>query len=216
MSAITSASVSLRSVSRSGSLSTDEASGDGASHIDALPDMTVRDYLENFVLDIEKMLMARAEENRQRVLELFEREKELLLSEAKRLKVAPNAKVRMMITLEVSLAGAAAKVVKVRAGGPKQTVAKIGRSSGAQFVEGKGVSLSGDNEVSTTHGHLAMMGDELWYEDLHSTNESTIISGGSSVKVGKESQTMGCKVKVGDMISLGKSKIKIIDISAEK
>ena len=79
---------------------------------------------------------------------------------------------------------------------------KVGRSRGAAFVK-KGLSLSKDNEVSTTHGHFIMKDGAMCFNDTGSTNGSFI--NGERIKV-----FVAHPVKDGDELLVGATHLNIM------
>jgi hypothetical protein len=179
---------------------------------ESLPNVTVREFLERFSREVEAKILAKADEMKQKVMDEFHKEKALLLSEAKRLKIGSKAPLKV-VSIEVIGGENGPKKVKVKVGGDKALVAKVGRSRGAQFVEGKGISLHWDKETSTTHGQFIMKEDQLWFEDLHSTNMTSLLTQAkTTIDIGKTREAMAAPINNGDQLNVGACKLKIVSI----
>jgi hypothetical protein len=114
-------------------------------------------------------------------------------------------------------AGSGPKIAKKKTtfkiGGGQFPEVNVGRSKGAQFLEGKGISLHWDKETSTWHGKFTLKNDQLWFEDLHSTNMTTVLSTGKpELEIGKHRSTQSAQVQVGDVLKIGSCRLKILTI----
>ena len=82
----------------------------------------------------------------------------------------------------------------------------VGRSSGKKFRE-KGISLSKDNEVSTTHAKIELQRDEVVLVDVGSTNGTTL--DGESIEEAKP-----YPLKAGSNVIFGGSAFTVHSIDA--
>ena len=204
-------------MTRSFSSSNGDHSGESSSQNEQLPNITVKEYLEKLAKELETRILARADEHGRKMMEEFEKQKAILVSEAKRMRSSAKTPLKI-ITIEISSPTTVPKMPTkkqtIKVGGDKSLVAKVGRSKGAQFLEGKGISLHWDKETSTWHGQFLMKDEQLWFEDLHSTNSTTIHYSGKSepLEIGKDRPTQSAPVDKGDQLNIGVCRLKIISI----
>jgi hypothetical protein len=197
--------------SSSSSLLQQETSTSSSFLAESLPDMTVQSYLEKLRDEVEKRIMDHAKLQNDKLWEDFEREKLNILEEAKRTKLTTKSPVKIVIVEVSSRDKDLSKKYEIKVGGDRHLTAKVGRSRGQQFTEGKGISLYWDNEVSTTHGHFLVKNEELMFEDLGSTNKS-LVHQGTKQDVVTLTRNQSAVLKQGDVLIIGASKLKILDI----
>ena len=220
-----------------------------------LPDTTVKKYLESVCHGLCERLMDHARQQAKTLMDEFQAEKKLLLEEAeaerreardaaanaaagganagggKRAKVNTARKVVFeCVATPAALATNAADVksefvVTIQAGKP----AKVGRSRGAAFIDGRGVSLNWDQEVSTTHGHLSLVdapatenssnnGDEqdalhVSFVDVGSTNGSKIFRKATN-QTERLTEKVPVTLVVGDKLLLGATTLVLKSVVA--
>ena len=85
--------------------------------------------------------------------------------------------------------------------------AKVGRSKGPAFKNGKGVSLHWDQEVSTTHGKFTLVDGQLAFTDLGSTNGSFLL--GASDVATPLGKNEACALEVGSRLRLGSTVLRV-------
>jgi hypothetical protein len=216
---------------RSSSSTETETQAESGFNIESLPDVTVKEYLENYTREVENSIMNKAEKLKLQLREHFEKQKTLLITEAKRLKESsegsPNTSVKL-VDIEINdLSGREeTKTVTMRVGGPQSLVVQIGRSNTAQFLKKKNISLAFDDEVSTTHGQFTIRSGKLHYQDLLATNGSRVFPKGQpGYRIGRKVAIKGEDLKhkgifeafldAGDYILVGQCKLSIIKMTDE-
>lgn len=85
----------------------------------------------------------------------------------------------------------------------------VGRSQSKNFRE-KGISLSKDLEVSTSHGKFVLMKDKLYFVDTESTNGSLVSQGGGDTSDNEQMEpNEPYLLATGTMITCGQTVMKI-------
>ena len=91
------------------------------------------------------------------------------------------------------------------------STAKVGRSRGAAFKDGRGVSLHWDQEVSTTHGQFTLSGNQVAFTDVGSTNGTFIILD-KDMKEKKLEKGEPYTLAEGTVLRLGSSRLKLTSV----
>lgn len=190
-----------------------------------LPNMTVREYLEQVGREAEQRIMDRANTQNAELWAKFEQIKTDLLSSSNDSLETTNAttsstlddssrqdkKSRVTdyrIVLEITYQDEVHQV-EVRVGEERE--AKVGRSRGKQFLPGAGISLHFDQEVSTTHGRFFVhtKTGKVCFEDLGSTNKTTMSSGEGTRLLNKFEPVA---IHKGITLYMGASALNILEI----
>jgi hypothetical protein len=194
-----------------------------------LPDVTVKVFLEQMCERICTQIMTRAKAQTNTLATEFELEKKCLLEDVETLRVQQqqqqqqqepgnnNKKIKSIsktITFTCSQQQQQSMefVISLIPG----KAAKIGRSRGAAFQNGRGISLNWDQEVSTTHGQLQISmssspdSDDstsiITYMDVGSTNGSKLIRKGETIHL---EVSTPFPLEIGDVLWLGATKLDI-------